>query len=480
MSQGHPENTAQQHPMALEATPPMYRADLTLTQVTRDIVAPLDRRPNGWWWFGFLVSVALLAIGASAVVFQFREGLGVLGLTYPEMWGTYITDFVFWIGIGHAGTLISAILFLFRQRWRTAINRAAEAMTIFAVVCAGLFPLLRVGRTLLAYWLIPYPNFRQLWVNFRSPLIWDVFAVSTYATISLLFWYLGMVPDLATVRDHKTGKWARRVYGFFAMNWRGTARDWHHYESAYGMLAAIATPLVLSVHSNVAMDFATSTAPGWHSTIFPPYFVAGAIFSGFAMVITLMVIVRKIYDLEDYLTVDHMEMMCKIMLVTSLIVGYAYATEMFNAWYTSDIYERNRFYGVHFGLTWTFFSGPYAFAATLMVICNVLTPQLLWIRRLRRSMPAMFVISLIANLGMWFERYTIIVSSQARQFLPSSFGYFRPPRFDYAVLAGSFGLVFTLFLLFVRFVPVIAVAEIKAVLRQPVGEPAAVLEESHA
>lgn len=480
MSLEHPATTIERHPMALVEEPPLYRADLNLSQVTRDIVAPLDRRPNGWWWLAFLIAISLLGVGAITVIWQLRTGLGILGLTWPTMWGTYITNFVFWIGIGHAGTLISAILFLFRQRWRTAINRAAEAMTIFAVMCAGLFPLLHIGRTLLAYWLIPYPNFRHLWVNFRSPLIWDVFAVSTYATISILFWYQGMIPDLATVRDHKKGKIARKIYGIFAMNWRGTARDWNHYESAYGMLAAIATPLVLSVHSNVSMDFAVATAPGWHSTIFPPYFVAGAIFSGFAMVVTLMAIVRKVYSLEDYVTLDHMELMCKIILVTSLMVGYAYATEMFSAWYTNDIYERQRFYGVHFGLTRTFFTGPYAYAAWIMVSCNVLIPQLFWFRRLRRSLPVMFLISLAVNLGMWFERYTIVVSSQARQFLPSSFGYFRPTRFDYAVLAGSFGLFFTLFLLFVRFVPVIAVAEIKAVLRQPVGEPAVALEDSHA
>ena len=466
--------------------PPLYRADLTLTQVNRDILAPIFQRPTKAWWACFACAVGALAIGAGIVTYQLLVGMGIIGIEWPAMWGTYITNFVFWIGIGHAGTLISAILFLFRQRWRTAINRSAEAMTIFAVMCAGMFPLLHVGRTLLAYWLFPYPNQRHLWVNFRSPLIWDVFAVSTYATISLLFWYQGMIPDLATVRDAILNRpLAKKIYGIFSLGWKGTARDWHHYEAGYAMLAAIATPLVLSVHSNVSMDFATATAPGWHSTIFPPYFVAGAIFSGFAMVVTLTVIVRVVFKLEDYITLDHMELMNKIILVTSLMVAYAYSTEMFMAWYTGNPYEQYRFYGIPFSSHfWPAFSGPMAIGGWIMLSCNCVIPSLFWFRKIRRSVPAMFAISLFVNLGMWFERYVIIVSSQMRQYLPSSWGNFRPTRFDYGVLLGSFGLFFTLFLLFCRFVPVVAVAEIKHSLRKQVGEPpsapAAAMEEVHA
>lgn len=455
--------------------PPIYRADLTLTKVTEDILAPVFAKPTRQWWTAFLIAAGCFAIGVAAVVYQLIVGMGIIGIQWPAMWGTYIANFVFWIGIGHAGTLISAILFLFRQRWRTAINRSAEAMTIFAVAVAGMFPLLHVGRTVIAYWLFPYPNQRHLWVNFRSPLIWDVFAVSTYATISILFWYQGMIPDLATVRDRiaKTGFW-KKFYGVISLGWKGHAKDWHHYEVAYAMLAAIATPLVLSVHSNVSTDFATATAPGWHSTIFPPYFVAGAIFSGFAMVVTLLVIVRYVFRLEDYLTIDHMEMMNKIILVTSMMVGYSYFAELFTAWYTSNVYEQYRFYGVHFDPHfWLLFHGPNAAPAYLMWSCNVFIPALFWFRKIRRSIPVMFILTLFVSVGMWFERYTIIVDSQMRQYLPSSWGAYRPTRWDYAVLLGSFGMFFSLFLLFCRFVPVVAVAEVKQALRRQVGEPPA-------
>ncbi len=468
------DNTLQQQADAARREPPMYRADLTLTQVTRDISAPITGEPNGWWWAGFLISVALLGMGSAIVTYQLNYGLGLIGLMHPIMWGTYITNFVFWVGIGHAGTLISAILFLLRQRWRTAINRSAEAMTIFAVCCAGLFPLLHVGRTLLAFWLIPYPNFRYLWVNFRSPLIWDVFAVSTYATTSLLFWYQGMIPDLATIRDQEKRPLARKIYSIFAQRWKGTAADWHHYESAYGLFAAIATPLVLSVHSVVSTDFAVSTLPGWHDTIFPPYFVAGAIFSGFAMVVTILSILRKAFHLEDYITLDHMELMNKVILGTSMIVGYAYILEVYMAWYGENRYDWHIY-------VWIRFLGTYAWAGWLTIFCNVLTPLIFWFRKARRSLVVMFIVSIIANIGMWFERYVIICTSLAQDFLPSNWGYFRPTIFDIGVLVGSFGLFFTLFLLFARFVPTIAMSEIKAVLHHPVGEISGspTLEESH-
>ncbi len=462
-----------QHSAPANTEPPIYRADLTLSDVSRDINAPIWAKPTGWWWGAFLTSFALLLLGAYVIWVQLHVGLGILGLRRPVMWGSYITDFVFWVGIGHAGTLISAILFLFRQRWRTAINRSAEAMTIFAVMCAGLFPLLHIGRTLLCYWLIPYPNQRHLWVNFKSPLVWDVFAVSTYFTISLLFWYQGLIPDLATVRDMETRPVAKAIYGFFAQRWKGTARDWLHYESAYGLFAAIATPLVLSVHSVVSSDFAVSSVPGWHDTIFPPYFVAGAIFSGFAMVVTILVILRKAFRLENYITMDHLEVMNKIILATSSIVTYSYLTEIFMAWYNGSPFEVHTY-------IWIRFFGPYAWAGWTTVVCNCMLPNLFWFKSIRRNLFLMFVLSITTNIGMWFERYVIIVTSLAEDYLPSSWGYFKVTAWDLAMFAGSVGLFFVLFLLFARFVPTIAVAEVKGVLRKPVGEAAPVLEESNA
>ncbi len=384
-------------------------------------------------------------------------GIGVWGNNRPIGWAWDITNFVFWIGIGHAGTLISAILFLFRQKWRTSINRSAEAMTLFAVACAGIFPLFHTGRPWRAYWLFPVPNTDlNMWQNFRSPLIWDVFAVSTYGTVSALFWFTGLVPDLATLRDRATTKVRQWVFGFLSLGWRGSARHWSHYEVAYLILAGISTPLVLSVHSIVSFDFATSVIPGWHTTIFPPYFVAGAIFSGFAMVMTLLIIARWALNLENLITIKHLENMNKIILVTGSIVGYAYATEFFIAWYSGNGYERFAFLNRAFG--------PYAWAYWTMISCNVLIPQLYWSKRMRTSIPVMFIISITTNIGMWFERFVIIVTSLHRDFLPSSWGYFRPTFVDICTFIGTIGLFLTLFLLFARFLPMIAISEVKGVL----------------
>jgi Ni/Fe-hydrogenase subunit HybB-like protein len=455
------------------ADAPIYDPHITLHQVTRDVLDPMSQRPGAFWWGAFLVAISALGVGASIVALQLRVGLGILGLRRPEMWGTYIVNFVFWIGIGHAGTLISAILFLLRQRWRTAINRTAEAMTIFAVMCAGMFPLLHLGRTLLAYWLFPYPNSRELWVNFNSPLVWDVFAVSTYFTISLLFWYKGLLPDFATMRDRERRPWLKKIYTVLSLRWRGTARGWLHYETAYGLMAAIATPLVLSVHSVVSADFAVALVPGWHDTIFPPYFVAGAIFSGFAMVVTLLVILRKAYRLEKYITLDHLELMNKIILFTSSIVAFAYLDEIFMAWYSESPFEKHIY-------IWLRFVGPYAWAGWLAVFCNCIAPMIFWFRRARRSLVIMFVVSLLINLGMWFERYVIVVTSLAQDFLPSNWGYYTPTRFDIGVLIGSFGMFFTFFLLFVRVIPTLAMAEIKAVLRHPAERKQPLAGATHA
>src|SRR5688500_17737469 len=413
--------------------------------------------PLGWWLL-FLPSVALLRLLGLAVSWLFWEGIGVCVLYVPVGWSWYITNFVFWIGIGHAGTLISAILFLFRQKWRTSINRAAEAMTIFAVMCALLFPGIHVGRVWVAYWMFPVPNQMGVWPNFRSPLLWDVFAVSVYGTVSLLFWYVGLIPDLAMMRDRAKTRTRKLAYGFFALGWRGSVRQWHHYESAYLVLAALATPLVLSVHSIVSMEFSVSLLPGLHTTIFPPYFVAGAIFSGFAMVLTLMVICRKAFHLEHIVTLRHFDYMAKITLVTGSMVGFAYATEFFTAWYSGNPYEYFTFLNRA--------GGPYAWAYWIMVSCNVISPQVFWFKKARTSIPILFVMSIIINIGMWFERFVIITTSLHRDFLPSSWGYFTPTIWDISCLLGSFGLFFTMFCLFVRFVPMVATSEVKTVLPQ--------------
>jgi molybdopterin-containing oxidoreductase family membrane subunit len=423
--------------------------------------------PLGWHIaFGFAQS--MLAFGAVVVAIQMYRGLGILGINNPVGWGVYITDFVFWVGIGHAGTLISAILFLFRQKWRTAVNRSAEAMTIFAVQCAGLFPLLHVGRTWKAYWLIPYPNDRYLWVNFRSPLLWDVFAVTTYVTISLLFWYTGLLPDFATARDRAKNKIQKWAYGTLAMNWTGSIRDWAHYERAYAQFAWLATPLVLSVHSVVSFDFAVSLIPGWHTTIFPPYFVAGAIFSGFGMVITLLVPMRRLLRLEHYITINHLEICNKVILLTSMIVGYAYIMELVIAWYSEAQYERAQFLYRLIGLMHA--KDPaiaHAWSYWLMMFCNVALPQLFWFKKIRRHLAIMFVISLFVNVGMWFERFNIFILSLEHDFLPANWAYFQPTLFDFGTTIGSFGLFFTLFLGFCRVMPTLAIAELKTVLHNP-------------
>lgn len=414
------------------------------------------RRPGALWWVSFLVAVAMLAVGTAAVTYQIATGIGTWGLNNTVGWAFDITNFVFWIGIGHAGTLISAILFLFRQRWRTSVNRSAEAMTLFAVMCAGLFPVIHMGRPWMGYWIFPYPNFRgPLWMNFRSPLAWDAFAVSTYFIISFTFWYLGLLPDLATIRDRARAGFRRRLMSFFSLGWDGSYRTWQRYETVYMLLAGLATPLVVSVHTIVSWDFATAVIPGWHATIFPPYFVAGAIFSGMAMVLTLMIIARKVMNLENYITVRHVEVMCKLVILTSGIVALAYVTEFFTAFYSDNPYEKFVFVNRAFG--------PFAWAYWIMISCNVLVPLLLWFRRVRTNLAAVFLISLLINVGMWFERFVIIVTSLHRDFLPANWASYRPTMIEVATLLGSFGLFFTCFLIFCRILPVIAMAEVKGV-----------------
>jgi molybdopterin-containing oxidoreductase family membrane subunit len=413
------------------------------------------KAPRGWWIL-FLMAASFTGVLGMAIGYLAWTGIGTWGNNSPVAWAWDITNFVWWIGIGHAGTLISAVLFLFRQKWRTSINRFAEAMTIFAVICALIFPGIHVGRIWHAYYMLPIPNQMGIWPNFKSPLIWDVFAVNTYFLVSLLFWYTGLIPDFATLRDRATSKVRQMVYGFFAFGWRGSNRHWRHYERAYLILAAISTPLVLSVHSVVSFDFATSVMPGWHTTIFPPYFVAGAVFSGFAMVMTLLLIARSVFGLQEIVTMKHLELMNKIMLVTGTLVGYAYAMEFFIAWYSGNQYERFVFINRATGpLWWAYWS---------MITCNVISPQFFWSKKLRTSIPVMFVISIFINIGMWFERFVIIASSLHRDFLPSSWGDFHPTIVDICIYAGSLGLFFTLFLLFIRWIPMIAMAEVKGVL----------------
>ncbi len=387
----------------------------TLTDI---ISKPVERKAPTWWHIGFMFAFSVLMMLVSMIAYLVWEGVGVWGLNNPISWGFAIVNFVFWVGIGHAGTLISAILFLFRQKWRTGINRFAEAMTIFAVICAGMFPVIHVGRIWIAYFLLPIPNQMSMWPNFRSPLLWDVFAVSTYFTVSLLFWYVGLIPDLATLRDRAVTKTRKLIYGILALGWRGSNRQWQHYERAYLILAAISTPLVLSVHSIVSFDFAISQLPGWHTTIFPPYFVAGAIFSGFAMVMTLMILARQFFGLKEVVTMHHLEVMNKIILATGSMVGYAYAMEFFIAWYSGNPYEAFAFINRAFG--------PYAWAYWIMISCNVLAPQLFWFKKIRTNILIMFIISIIVNIGMWFERFVITVTSLHRDFLPSSWFYYSP------------------------------------------------------
>ncbi|MEK6774696.1 MAG: NrfD/PsrC family molybdoenzyme membrane anchor subunit [Bdellovibrionota bacterium] len=431
--------------------------------ITDDICAPVERFPSKGWVGLFLGAKTLLIFYIFVLGMVLANGMGLLGVNHPVAWGTMIITFVFWIGIGHAGTLISAILFLFRQKWRTSVARTAEAMTVFAVMTAGLFPLLHTGRPWLDFWLFPYPNQRgPLWVNFRSPLLWDVFAVSTYATVSMVFWYIGLVPDFATIKDRAKNKVRRMVYGALSLGWKGTARNWSHYEMLYLLLAGLSAPLVLSVHTIVSFDFSVAGLPGWHTTIFPPYFVAGAIFSGFAMVITLMTLVRIGFpQFKDYITIDHMEVMNKIIMTTGMMVGYAYASEFFVAWYSGNPYERYAFLN-RAGVPGT--SGDYAWSYWIMVTCNVIIPQLFWFKWARRNIPTMFIVSIFVNIGMWFERFVITVTSLHNDFLPSNWGNYAWSFWDGAVLFGSFGMFLTLFLLYLRLVPAISIAEIKPVL----------------
>ena len=458
-----PEIAGRHAPVHTEQTPTID-GDKSLSAVTRDVFAPLERRASAAWKISFAGAATALLLGVVAVGYQIATGIGTWGLNRTVGWAFDITNFVFWVGIGHAGTLISAVLLLFRQKWRTSINRSAEAMTIFAVMCAGIFPLIHMGRPWLAFWVFPYPNTRgSLWVNFRSPLLWDVFAIGTYFTISAVFWYVGLIPDLATARDRAVPGIRRRILAFLSLGWNGSARTWSRYEIACTLLAALATPLVVSVHSVVSTDFATAVVPGWHATLFPPYFVIGAVFSGFAMVLTLLIVARKVMNLQAYITPRHIGAMCKVVVFTGSIVGLAYLTEIFNAWYSGNPTERFVFLNRAFG--------PMAWAFWTMVSCNVIAPQLLWFRKVRESIPAVFVLSLVVNVGMWFERFVIIVTSLTRDYLPSSWAGYAPTLVELATLIGSFGLFFTLFLLFCRYVPMIAASEVKTVLTRRAGEP---------
>jgi Ni/Fe-hydrogenase subunit HybB-like protein len=437
---------------------PLVLGNKTYHQMTEDICRPVEGKANKYWWAAFTIAATTMVWGILCLAYTIGNGIGSWGLNKTVGWAWDITNFVWWIGIGHAGTLISAILLLFRQRWRMSINRSAEAMTIFAVVCAGLFPLFHTGRPWLDYWMLPLPNqFGSLWVNFNSPLLWDVFAISTYFSVSLVFWYLGLIPDLATVRDRCVTPTRRFIYKILSFGWKGTARDWLRFEEVALVLAGLSTPLVLSVHTIVSFDFATSIVPGWHTTIFPPYFVAGAIFSGFAMVLTLMIIARKVLNLEDYITIQHIELMNKIIILTGSIVGVAYLTEFFMSWYSGVKFESYAFMNRAFG--------PYWWAYWSMMTCNVITPQLFWFRKIRTSVMATFVISIFVNIGMWFERFVIIVTSLHRDYLPSSWTMYSPTFIEVGIFIGTIGLFFTLFLIFSRVFPVIALSELKTVLK---------------
>jgi molybdopterin-containing oxidoreductase family membrane subunit len=441
--------------------PTLVENDRSFNWITEKICGIIEEETPRWWWISFGVACFVASFTLVGLIYLVSTGTGVWGLANPVNWGWAIVNFVFWIGIGHAGTLISAILCLLRQKWRTSINRAAEAMTIFAVICAGIFPLFHTGRVWYAVWpgfLIPFPNSNYIWPNFRSPLEWDVFAVSTYGTVSVLFWYVGLIPDFATVRDRAKTRLRKIMYGIVAMGWRGSNRHWSNYEMAYLLLAGLSTPLVLSVHTIVSFDFAVSLIPGWHTTIFPPYFVAGAIFSGFGMVLTLMLPLRSIYRLEDLITQYHIDCMCKIILATGTMVGYAYAMEFFIAWYGANPYEGFAFINRAFG--------HYAWAYWIMISCNVITPQFFWFKSIRENTTLVWVLSIFVNVGMWFERFVITVTSLARDFLPSSWGYYSPTVVDIFTYFGTFGVFCFFFLLFIRFVPLMAMAEIKAVTPQ--------------
>jgi len=437
---------------------PLVTNNRSFGWISDRVAAITEGKAPKWWWAAFIPSFAFMCLLGAMLIYQITTGVAVWGNHHPTMWGWDIINFVWWIGIGHAGTLISAILFLLRQRWRTAVNRAAEAMTIFAVMCAGIFPAMHVGRVWFDWWLFPIPTSNALWPQFRSPLMWDVFAVSTYLTVSVLFWYTGLVPDLATMRDRARTKIKQFFYGLFALGWTGSNRNWSNYEKAYLILAGLSTPLVLSVHSIVSLDFAVSQLPGWHTTIFPPYFVAGAIFSGFGMVLTLLIPLRSMCKLEDIITMRHIDVMCKVTLATGSIVGYAYIMELFIAWYSGSLFERFAFINRAMG--------PYWWGYWLMFCCNVFVPQLFWFKKIRNHLVIVFILSILVNVGMWFERFVIVVISLHREFLPSNWGYFKPTWVDICTFLGTFGLFFTCFLLFMRFLPMIAVSEVKGVTPQ--------------
>ncbi|MCC5920516.1 MAG: polysulfide reductase NrfD [Cyclobacteriaceae bacterium] len=438
---------------------PLITNGKSYADVTEDVCSVVENPPGKLWLMGMAISIALLGIGGYALAITLWDGIGVWGLNKTVGWAWDITNFVWWVGIGHAGTLISAVLLLFRQKWRTGINRASEAMTIFAVICAAQFPIIHMGRPWIGFlWVFPLPNtYGSLWVNFNSPLLWDVFAISTYFTVSLVFWYIAMVPDFATIRDRAKSKISKFFYSALSLGWTGGAKAWQRWEAISLILAGLATPLVLSVHTIVSFDFATSVIPGWHTTIFPPYFVAGAIFSGFAMVLTLLIIARKVLGLEDYITMYHIELMNIIILVTGSIVGVAYITELFMAWYSGVAPEQYAFYNRA--------TGPYWWAYWSMMTCNVISPQLFWFKKIRRNIIITFILSIVVNIGMWFERFVIIVTSLHRDFLPSSWAMFSATFYDVGIYLFTFGLFFTLFLLFAKFFPVINMAELKTVLK---------------
>ncbi len=420
---------------------------------------PLAKHPPRAWYWGFGLGFAFFMLLLFAITWLFIKGVGIWGINIPVAWGFAIVNFVWWIGIGHAGTFISAILLLLFQQWRTAINRFSEAMTLFAVACAGLFPLLHLGRPWVFWWILPYPDTMGVWPQFRSPLVWDVFAVSTYFTVSLLFWYLGLVPDLATVRDKAQPLWQKKLYGIFALGWRGSAAHWQRQQSAYLLLAGLATPLVLSVHSVVSFDFSVAIVPGWHSTIFPPYFVAGAIYSGFAMVLNIVIPVRKLYKLERLITLRHLNNMANVMLVTGEIVAYGYLIEAFMSWYSGDVFEefmmKNRAFG------------PYGWVFWLLMIMNVVVPQVLWLRRVRTNLVLLFLVSFSINIGMWLERFVIVITSLHRDFTPSAWGMYSPTFWDWATLAGTIGMFFMLQFLFMRFLPMISISETRELVAEP-------------
>jgi molybdopterin-containing oxidoreductase family membrane subunit len=449
---------------SVHATHPVVGTELTFGSVTDKISAiVLKRKTPIGWFIGFAVSFALFQLMMLAIVKLLFVGIGEWGVNVPVAWGMAILNFVWWIGIGHAGTLISAILLLLRQKWRTSINRFAEAMTLFAVAQAGMYPVFHLGRPWLAYWLFPYPNTMSIWPQFRSPLMWDVFAVSTYATVSAMFWFVGLIPDFATLRDRANSKVFRMIYGMLAMGWRGSARHWHRYETAYLLLAGLATPLVLSVHTIVSFDFAVGIVPGWHATIFPPYFVAGAIYAGFAMVLLLTIPLRKLYGLESFITMRHMHNMAKVMLATGLIVFYGYMMEAFFGWYSGNQYE-------HFAI-WNRMHGPYAHYYWALIFCNGFTPQFLWFKKVRANLVLLWIIAVIVSIGMWLERFVIVVTSLHRDFLPSSWGMYQPTQWDWAMFIGTIGFFFALLFLFIRFLPMISIFEMRTIL------PAAEVEE---